>query len=260
MRLRIVLRLLLIQALWNHRTMLGPGMAWALLPALRERAEGGGERLEEGLHRESTHFNSHPYLASVAAGALARLEVDGVSAETIRRFRELLRGPLGSLGDALIWNSWLPACLLGASVAGLVGVPPMIAVGGFLLVYNSLHVAVRWWGVGVGLASGVEVGEALRKRALPRRAERVGRVGVLFLGLLAGILLGGMFLPNAMAPSPGPEVAGWAPLATGGALAAGAGLFCLGFVKGRGAWWWTAVLLPGAVSLILGAGLAGAAG
>jgi len=67
--------------------------------------------------RQSAYFNAHPYLAAVAVGALARAELAGVPPERIERFRTALSGPLGSVGDRLVWAGWLPFCSLVALVA-----------------------------------------------------------------------------------------------------------------------------------------------
>ena len=58
------------------------------------------------------YFNAHPYLAALAIGALARAELDQVPPARIERFRSALCGPLGSVGDRLVWASWLPGCSL----------------------------------------------------------------------------------------------------------------------------------------------------
>src|SRR5690606_32454688 len=63
-----------IQGSWNYRTLIGTGFAFALLPLLRSRYRGDPARLRESLERHASLFNSHPYLAPVALGAVAQLE------------------------------------------------------------------------------------------------------------------------------------------------------------------------------------------
>ena len=77
-RLGIFVRLLAIQGAWNYETLLGNGIGFCIEPALRLLP--GGRHTPEfhaALARESRYFNAHPYLASVAVGALARAELDG---------------------------------------------------------------------------------------------------------------------------------------------------------------------------------------
>ena len=185
-RLSTFLRSMTIQGSWNYRTMMGGGFAFALLPVLRELFE--GPRLEEALRRHSEHFNSHPYLAGLALGATARIEADGADPAMVRRFKSAIKGPLGGLGDGLVWAAWLPTCALLGLVAHFAGASPLACVLLFLVPYNVGHVALRVWGYRTGLRWGHDVGRVLRDVALGHRAELVSRGGVVLLGALAGLL------------------------------------------------------------------------
>src|SRR3990172_13012892 len=110
-RAAIFARLFAVQGSWNYETLLGNGIAFAVEPALRLLPGGkGGAAYRAALARQGGYFNAHPYLASVAVGALARAELEGEAPERIERFRTACSGPLGSVGDRLIWAGWLPAC------------------------------------------------------------------------------------------------------------------------------------------------------
>ncbi|MGW8282380.1 MAG: PTS system mannose/fructose/sorbose family transporter subunit IID, partial [Gemmatimonadota bacterium] len=109
-------------------------MAFALLPLLRRIHAGDPVRLSEAMTRHMGSFNSHPYLAGMAVGALARAELEEETAERIEKFRTALRGPLGTVGDRVVWASWRPACLLGAIAAFGFGLAPIWAVVLFLTV------------------------------------------------------------------------------------------------------------------------------
>lgn len=190
-RIATLLRSFLIQGSWNYHTMLGCGFAWALLPGLRELYGSDKEALHEATVRHSDHFNSHPYLAGVALGAVLKLEADGADAETVRRFKEAVRAPLGSLGDGLIWATWLPGTACAALAAFWLGLPGWIAVVAFLVTYNAGHLALRIWGLRAGLASGRTVGRELAAADLNGRAERLKPVLALMLGLMTGALVAG---------------------------------------------------------------------
>ena len=166
--------------------MIGGGFAFAILPVLRELFE--GPTLDEAVRRHAEHFNSHPYLAALALGATARLEADGAAPELMRRFKAAIKGPLGGMGDALMWAAWLPTTVLLGLVAHFLGAPPLVCVLLFLIPYNAGHLALRLWGFGTGLRWGYDVGRVLRGAALGRMAEMVSRGGVVLLGLLAGFL------------------------------------------------------------------------
>jgi PTS system mannose-specific IID component len=195
-RAAMFLRLLAIQASWNYESLMGTGIAFCAEPALR-RLPGGpdGTPYREALARECRYFNAHPYLASLAVGALARAELDGAPAATIERFRTALCGPLGSVGDRLVWAGWLPACsLLALALVGL-GSPPAVVVAAFLIVYNVGHVALRVWGLNAGLARGLKVAGALGSPVFRRGPEYIARVGA---------LVAGVALPLALAKIIGP--------------------------------------------------------
>jgi PTS system mannose-specific IID component len=185
------LRSFLIQGSWNYHTMLGSGFAFSMLPGLRKLYGSNPKEMETSLERHLEHFNAHPYLAGVALGAALKLEADGADAETVRRFKLAVRGPLGSLGDALVWAAWLP----GASVLALslywMGLPGWWAAAAFLMVYNVGHLGLRLWGFRVGLSEGRRVGRRLQEANLARWTARLKAAVALLLGLLVGAVLAG---------------------------------------------------------------------
>ena len=101
----VFVRPLAIQGSWNYETLLGNGIGFCARAgaAAAARRPARRRRIEAALARESQYFNAHPYLASVAVGALARAELDGEPPARIERFRTALCGPLGSVGDRLVW-------------------------------------------------------------------------------------------------------------------------------------------------------------
>jgi PTS system mannose-specific IID component len=170
-------RSFLIQGSWNYRTMLGSGFAFAMLPGLRRLFRHDPEALAASVHRHLEHFNAHPYLSDVALGAALRLEADGEDADTVRRFKTALRGPLGGLGDALVWASWLPAVSVAALSLIWLGAPGWVAALAFLGVYNAGHIGLRAWGFRAGLQEGSGVGRRLSDASLGVWTERVRSAG-----------------------------------------------------------------------------------
>lgn len=180
------LRSFAVQGSWNYRTLLGSGTAYALMPVLRRVHAGDPVRMRRALADHLQPFNAHPYLATLAVGALARAERDGTDRETIRRFRRALSGPLGSLGDRTVWSRWRPFCLLVALAAWMgAGLSPWAAVLLFLVLYNAGHVALRAWSFRAGWREGLGVARVLNgwppdrwSRALiPLNAMLLGGVG-----------------------------------------------------------------------------------
>lgn len=182
------LRSFAIQGSWNYRTMLGQGFAFAILPVLRHVHAGDREGLERALERHSGHFNAHPYLAELALGAVARMEAEGRDPATIRRFKEAVRGPLGGLGDRLVWVGVLPTAALAALLLAAAGAPSWLPPVFFLLAYNGIHLALRLWAYRTGLERGAAVGDRLRSLPLGRLADRITGVATFLLGSLLGMV------------------------------------------------------------------------
>jgi mannose PTS system EIID component len=218
-------RLLAVQGSWNYETLLGTGVGFVMEPALRLLPGGiKGEAYRSALARESRYFNAHPYLAGVAVGALTRAELDGVDPVRIERFRTALAGPLGSVGDRLVWASWLPFCSLVAIGVYGAGGSALAVVGTFLLLYNSGHFLLRAWGLRIGLSRGLNVASALGNPVLRQGPDYIGR---------AAALMGGVALPLALQRIAGPGRA----LAGGIIVAALIGILLLARLRERAEGW-----------------------
>lgn len=183
LRLRVFLRSFAIQGSWNYRTLIGTGFAFALLPVLRRVYAGRTTDMRAAVERHAALFNSHPYLAGIALGAVARMEAEGAQPELIERFKAALRGSLGTLGDRLIWAGWRPACILFALVLLLLGARWYVVAAAFLLLYNAGHVALRWWALRTGFEAGRAVAERVRAAGLEKVREQIANAGSFLLGV-----------------------------------------------------------------------------
>ena len=196
-RLAILFRLLAIQGSWNYEILLGNGIGFCMEPALRLLPGGlHTPAFHEALARESRYFNAHPYLASVAVGALARAELDGEPADRIERFRTALCGPLGSVGDRLVWAGWLPFCSLASLALFGLGMGTGWVVGFFLVAYNIGHLGLRIWGLNTGWRHGLKVATALGNPVLRRDPQQIGRVAALATGVAIPLALGRIIGPG----------------------------------------------------------------
>jgi mannose PTS system EIID component len=183
-RATILLRMFAIQASWNYEILLGNGIGFCVEPALRLLPGGqGGDAYRAALARQSQYFNAHPYLASIAVGALARAELEQQPPARIERFRTAVCGPLGSVGDRLVWVGWLPICsFLALALFGL-GVAPLYVVLSFLVLYNVGHVGLRIWGLNTGWTHGLKVAGALGVPLFRDGPTWFARVGTFLAGL-----------------------------------------------------------------------------
>jgi mannose PTS system EIID component len=181
-RASIFVRLLAIQASWNYEILLGNGIAFCTEPALRLLPGGrGGAAYRAALARHSQYFNAHPYFAGVAVGALIRAELDQEPPARIERFRTALCGPLGAVGDRLVWAAWLPFCSVLALLAFGLGGGPLLVVGGFLALYNTGHLGLRFWALRIGLTRGLGVAQSLGGPVLRQGPQWLDQ-GVAFVG------------------------------------------------------------------------------
>lgn len=237
--LQVLLRSFLLQAAWNYRTLQGAGAAFALLPVLRRRNP-EPEALERALARHADHFNAHPYLASLALGSLARMEWDGVEGETIRRFRAALGGPLGALGDRLVWAGWLPLCSVVSLSLLWAGLAPGWVLAVFLLLYNAGHLALRVWGFHEGWNAGLGLAARLRTMGLTGMALRLEGWLAGAMGFLVGLALLGPGLRGGLAPE-------WA--------VPGVVLLGVGALLGPRAWRMTAAVTVAGIGTVLAMGV-----
>lgn len=176
---RALLRLFAVQGSYDYERMLGVGVGVAEEPLLRDLADG---KYRPAVARGAHFFNAHPYLIGLAVGAAARAEHDGAPPDQIERLREALCGPLGSLGDRLVWAGWLPF-LSGLTLAAIALGASWIAVAAFLVVYNIGHVALRWWALHAGWTYGTRVSVALHHPLLQRATALLGPAMAFVVGV-----------------------------------------------------------------------------
>lgn len=189
-RAAMFLRLLAVQASWNYETLLGNGIGFCVEPALRHLPGGvGGAAYRDALARQSQYFNAHPYFTAVAVGALARAELDGVAPARIERFRTALCGPLGAVGDRLVWAAFLPLCSFTALFAFAIGATPLAVVLIFLGLYNAGHLALRWWGLRIGWRDGLQVARSLGHPLFQRAPAWIARASSVVAGVALPLAL-----------------------------------------------------------------------
>ena len=181
-RSQALLRLYGVQASWTYERLSGIGVGHAAAPMLREHfATRPVEVRRAAVARSAEFFNSHPYLAGIAVGAIVKAERDGVPGPVILRLRTALSGPLGAIGDQLIWAGEVPA-LIGFTLA-LVPWFGIWAVLMAVVIHNVLRFRLTSWGLDLGLREGLEIGAALQRSWLPRRAEDAQRLAAFAVGL-----------------------------------------------------------------------------
>ena len=178
--------------------MVGVGLGFATEPLLRDLPGGrDGAAYRSALARATGYFNAHPYLAGLAAGALARAEHDGLPPEQVERLRTALLGPLGSVGDRLVWAGTLPAAV-GVGLALTATAPVGVGAGVLLALHNTVHLTLRIWSLRAGWQLGPRIAKALGSPVLSRSLGVAAPVAALSVGFALPVV--GAWLSRDFAP------------------------------------------------------------
>ncbi len=233
------LRASLLQATWNYERQQGVGWAFAIAPAL-ERLYPDRRARAARLADHTAYFNTQPTLASLALGAVARLEearAEGqeTDPEAIPRVKSVLGSSLAAVGDRLFWFTLRPfAACLGI---GLVLWGSAWGAAAMWVVYNAVHQSLRLLGVRAGYVAGPPVASGPMRSHLESLVGLFGRGGALVIGVIMAALMvpggepstvgfqlllaGGLALGLVVAPRVRPSATEWALLIGAGALLVG---------------------------------------
>jgi mannose/fructose/N-acetylgalactosamine-specific phosphotransferase system component IID len=202
---RLAVRSLFLQVLLNYHTMQGGGYLFALWPWLRQTDPSGKRALAS-----ASYLNAHPVLAALAIGAMRRRIEDGdveKDPEAFAEWQTALCGPLGVVGDTLIWDRWKPL-LFSLVVLVMICFPTLtvwiITAAACLLLYNVPLYYLRLWGVREGYKLGTDVLTIVNYPAFARARKVLTIIGAFVTGALfaAGfmrsvsetLITGGQFL------------------------------------------------------------------
>ena len=203
--LQTFLRSFFLQALWNYERMQNVGFAFSLEPLLA-RAHPSREGLARALRRHCEYFNVHPYFAPLIMGVVFNKEKELAESPrsedpTVTVLKNTMGGAFGAVGDHVIWGTWRPFCaIMALSVGLLVGYPTGAAgnpksifttsgtllcakwcIVGFLSMFNSIHLWLRWRGLQKAVTDGPLVVRWVESLHLQKWAAQIRRVGLLFL-------------------------------------------------------------------------------
>lgn len=186
---------LFVQSSWSFEKMQSLGFACAITPALKQIYSGDDAGLMAAQKRHLSLYNAHPYMASAVLGASINLEEKARNnecrPEAASAFKKLVMGPYGAIGDAFFWGSLRPfASSIGVLSAVLWGMwGPVV----FLIVYNAVHLWMRWHGLKKGYELGTGVVDYIKALELPGWSERLKLAGAATLGaLFAAATSGGL--------------------------------------------------------------------
>lgn len=172
-------RSFLLQTGFCYERLQALGWCWILWPLARGLNK--TERLEF-LKNHLKPFNANPYISTYAIGAVAKLSQEKKSDAEIERLKDMLRGPLGSLGDSFIWRNLRPALLaLGTTLSYWTGFWGAVA---FLVIFNLSQIYLRYRGLREGYRLGEETFRDFNTFLWRKVPTLVAGVGAGLLGFL----------------------------------------------------------------------------
>jgi len=189
--IRVLLRSFYIQSSWNPERLLALGFCFCLVPIARRLMNSKSE-LAEFLQRHLEFFNSHPYLATYALGAVANIEEQAIvkrweDKRPIIVFKNRIIGPLGAIGDSLFWQLIRPA--LGALTIVLLWIFGAWASIFYLVAYNMAHLTVRFKGLFDSYAKGFDVIRILSLRGIQKYLNPLKSLVSMLLGVELVVLM-----------------------------------------------------------------------
>ncbi len=182
--IHIFFRSFAIQAVWNFERMLGVGFCFCLIPLVK-RLFTDQQKQIAFLKRHIGFFNSHPYLANYAIGAVIKIEEEQLlrnyqDPQSIENFKNRVAGPLGAIGDTFFWQLVLPSlALLGTVLSFFRGQWGALT---FFILYNVLHIFIRWRGLINGFAKGFDVIRDLSLRKAKKYFQIIKSAACLLIG------------------------------------------------------------------------------
>ncbi len=201
-----------LQTLWNFERMQNVGFAFAAAPLLK-RVYKTREMYGRALRRELKFFNTHPYFATIVMGVIfakerSREDPSAGDDPTLGVLKDSMGGAFGAIGDHVLWGTWRPfAAILALSVGVLVAFPqwgiprPGLFnheaasicakwwIAGFLGVFNSVHLWLRWRGLQKAVDDGPLVVQWVKSLYLQTWAAQTRRLGLVLLLAMALVYL-----------------------------------------------------------------------
>jgi len=173
-----------LQTGFNYERMQALGWCWAISPFLKRLSIDD----KSGFYQDNLEsFNANPYISTYAVGAVAKLEEEKKDRETILRLKNSLRGPLGSLGDNLIWKGVRPALLtLGIITSGWFG---WWGAALFLVLFNGFQIYLRRRGLKKGYQLGEQIFKEFSGNFWRKAPQTYGALGAVLLGLMLTLKL-----------------------------------------------------------------------
>lgn len=141
----------MLQASFNYERMQSSGWLWGMLPGLK-KIHTNKEDLAASMMHNMDFINTHPYLVTFVMGIVLSMEQQKTAIQTIRSVRISIAAPLGGIGDALFWYTFVPivagVTAIQAQNGNILG--PILF---FILVFGAqmaLRFGLMYWAYNLG--------------------------------------------------------------------------------------------------------------
>ncbi len=151
----IFLRTFFLQALWNFERLQNVGFLYILYPVFKSLYK-DKEKRKEALLRHIGFFNTNPYMVNIIIAMVINAENNIALGQekNIKKpemIKSVMAGPTAAIGDYFFWGTWRPfvsfvsilMIILSMNMFSInfLWIAPVI----FIVVYNIVHLAFRYW-------------------------------------------------------------------------------------------------------------------
>lgn len=195
-RFKIFFRSLFVQSVFNFERMQNIGFVYILFPIIKKLYP-DTQVQKEVILRHLTSINTHPYFVTSIVGLIISKEEElskgkaGVTPNDISVLKSCITAPLSGLGDSLFGATYRPLISFLGVIIILMGIlsgkSPVLGIGFFLIIYNIVHLVVRYKGIKKGYLLKEKLLEKIGKVPFQRIKSILNIIGMMFLGVLSSI-------------------------------------------------------------------------
>lgn len=151
----VFLRAFFLQSLWNFERLQNIGFLYVLYPALK-KIYPDKEKRKEVLLRHLGFFNTNPYMVNIIVAMVINSEknIAAGTEQNVKKpemIKSLMAGPVAAVGDSFFWGTWRPFVSFIAILTTILSMNMFsltyfwIAPVLFIVLYNIVHIAFRYW-------------------------------------------------------------------------------------------------------------------
>ncbi|MEA4812135.1 MAG: PTS system mannose/fructose/sorbose family transporter subunit IID [Anaerolineaceae bacterium] len=182
-----------LECSYNYERQQALGFAIAMWPAIK-RFYKTKEEQAKALVRHMAIFNTTPHVVTFITGVAAAMEKNAASdpkfdLESINSVKVGLMGPFAGIGDSMFWGT-IRIISLGLALPlaqqGLAFAPIL-----FLLVFNLIHILVRYFGGIWGYKFGTDILSKASESGLVQKVSKAATiVGLMVVGAMVYSMVG----------------------------------------------------------------------